>query len=317
MSKTETDLAIIGGGPAGLAGAIMAASEGLTVTLLEKHHLGGQSAYSPLIENVPGWPQGISGPELTALSKAQAEKFGARLLVGAAAEELALVTSGEKLLTVTGGDKLLARAVLVSTGMVFRNMPVPGGDKANERGICFDSCDIASHRWAGKVCYVVGAANSAGQAALFLARHCSKVRLLVRGTSLTKGMSKYLVDRILAEPKIEVLFETSVAGHYPGVVLVMDRAGKVALCHDCDGLFVYIGSEPCPKICEALVTDDKGFVTADPYSLASNLPGVFVAGDIRAGSVKRVTTAYGDAIRAVSNVHQYLAAPRKVTGAAA
>lgn len=313
---TNCDLCIIGGGPAGLSGSIMAASEGLSTILLEKHHLGGQSAYSPLIENVPGFPEGISGPELTQRSKSQAEKFGANLLIGVSAEKMDLVTNGEKLVTVTGGDKILAKSVLLATGMVFKDLPIPGGNKADERGICFDTCDFASARWRSKTCYVVGAANSAGQAALFLAQHCALVRLLVRGDSLIKGMSHYLIERILANPKIEVKYNTTVKGYYPGIVLVMQSNGTVDLCHDCDGLFIYIGSEPSPPICEALKTD-SGFVKADPWRLTCNLPGVFVAGDVREGSVKRVSTAWGDAVRAVSNVHQYLANPTKFAGVTA
>lgn len=307
------DLAIVGGGPAGLTGAIMASSEGLRTVVLEREHLGGQSAYSPRIENVPGFVDGISGPELADISERQAKRFGTQFLVGAAVDGLEVAPNGLKVLTL-GDERLTAKAVLLATGLVFKNLPVPGGNQIEPRGICMKSCEVGRDKWTGKSVFVVGAANSAGQAALFLAEVARQVTIICRGEKLEKGMSWYLVERIYANPKIKIYTTTTIAGHWTNPTtgkrtLVMDRAGHPEICEDCDGLFVYIGSGPSSKLCKQLKCDPDGFIKASD-TMETNLPGVFTAGDIRSGAVRRVTTAYADAVRAVSNIHIYLRGAR-------
>jgi thioredoxin reductase (NADPH) len=322
------DLCIVGGGPAGLAAAVYGASEGLQTVVVEREAPGGQAGQSAAIENYLGFPKGLSGADLTHRAVAQARRFGAEMVL--ARDVVGLETRGPvRAVRFDDGTEIEARAVLVATGVSYRLLDAPGLDALTGRGIYYGATASEARLCAGDVVYVVGAANSAGQAALNLARHARKVVMVVRSAQLEKSMSQYLVERIRATDNIEVRLQAEVVGgrgedHLEAVTLA-DRATGTEEEVATSWVFVFIGASPRTDwLGEGVARDEKGFVLTGqdvvarkdgprwplaraPYALETSVPGVFTAGDVRLDSMKRVASAVGEGAMSVYLVHRYLA----------
>jgi thioredoxin reductase (NADPH) len=320
------DVCIVGGGPAGLAAAVYAASEGLTTVIVEREAPGGQAGQSAAIENYLGFPRGLTGADLTHRALAQASRFGAELVL--ARDVTGFEERGPaRVVQLGGGGEIEARAVIVATGVSYRRLETEGADTLTGRGIYYGADAGAASQCADEEVYVVGAANSAGQAALNIAVHAKRVVMLVRGDTLDATMSRYLVDRIRATPTIEVRLCTQVVaargdGHLETLTLA-DRAAQVREEVPASWLFVFIGASPRTDwLGPEFVRDDKGFVLTGPemvregarwplarapYALETSVPGVFAAGDVRLDSMKRVASAVGEGAMSVYLVHRYLA----------
>ncbi|MFI5910199.1 NAD(P)/FAD-dependent oxidoreductase [Dactylosporangium sp. NPDC051541] len=304
------DVVIVGAGPAGLAAAVYAASEGLRTVVLEPLAPGGQAGTSSLIRNYLGFPRGVSGEELTNRAFEQAWLFGAHLVVSAAATRIA--ADGDERLVWTGaGPPLRARAVVIAAGVSWRRLGVPALEDLIGAGVFYGAAGAEAGALTGGRAYVVGAGNSAGQAALHLARYAAEVTLVVRGDSLAATMSDYLITEIDQHPAIRIRTSTEVSdgggrGRLEHLEL-RDRRTAAVVTEDAAALFVMIGAVPRTDWLEGVVDrDEHGFIrTGD--SLETSLPGVFAAGDVRAGSVKRVASAAGEGAIAIQLVHRYLA----------
>ena len=322
------DVVIVGAGPAGLGAAVYAASEGLKAVMVEREAAGGQAGQSSRIENYLGFPDGVAGGQLTDRARRQALRFGAELITARTVTGLE-VKGPARQVTFDDGSSVLAHAVVLATGVSYRHLEAPGADELVGRGVYYGSASTEAPACAGDHVIIVGGANSAGQAAVFFSRHAAKVTIAVRGDGLERSMSSYLIDQIAAIDTIEVRTCTTVvrcAGE--------DRLQQVTLRHvdgheevvDAGHLFVFIGAAPLTAwLPPELVRDPSGFVVTglellrgdtppsswdlprDPYLLESSIPGVFVAGDVRAQSVKRVASAVGEGALAVTLVHRYLA----------
>lgn len=316
------DLAIVGAGPAGLAAAVYAASEGLSVLLLESRVFGGQAGASARIENYLGFPTGISGQALAGRAYAQAHKFGAEMLLAAPVTALSRrrrSKDGSQRLEVEGNQPARARAIALACGAVYRRPAIPGIERFETSGVHYWASPIEARLCAGEEVVLVGGGNSSGQAAVFLARHVAHVYLLVRGAGLAESMSRYLVDRIAAIPNISLLTRTSVTGiggsddQLEWVSWRDDSTGKEvrrAIRH----LFLFIGADPNTAWLahSGVALDERGFVRtgaeprADGLRFATSRDGVFAIGDVRAGSTKRMSAAVGEGAQLVQTVHAYL-----------
>ena len=323
------DLVIVGAGPAGLAGAVYGASEGLRVVVLERQAPGGQAGTSSRIENYLGFPNGISGADLARRAAAQAQRLGAELL--SPVEVTSVRTEGPaRIATLADGRELSAHAVLVASGMKVRQLDVPGAAQLTGAGVYYGAtlADGMSHR--GERVFIVGGANSAGQAAVMFARHAEDVTLLVRGPSIAAKMSRYLVDQVEAIDNIRVLTSTQVAelrgtDHLEEVVLT-NETGETTI-EKSTGLFVFVGAVPHTDFLSGLVEmNPRGFIPTgpdiagpgqrprgwplerEPYLLETSVPGIFAAGDVLDGTVQRVASAVGQGSMSISFVHRYLAA---------
>ncbi|MBN1092954.1 FAD-dependent oxidoreductase [Blastococcus sp. TML/M2B] len=322
------DLVVVGGGPAGLGAAVYGASEGLRTVLVEREATGGQAGQSSRIENYLGFPDGISGGQLADRARRQARRFGVEMLL--TRDCVALEVHGPKrVVRFDDGSALAAHAVVLATGVSYRSLGVPGAEELTGRGVYYGSAMTEAAACAGEKVVIVGGANSAGQAAVFFARYASSVHLLCRGPSLAATMSHYLVEQLAEIDNVHVHTCTSVAeahgtDHLDAVTLHDARTGeqtRVPVGH----LFVFIGGEPRTHWLDGVVVrDERGFIPTgpglladggrprgwgpdrDPYLLESSVPGVFVAGDVRAESVKRVASAVGEGAMAVTLVHRYL-----------
>jgi thioredoxin reductase (NADPH) len=323
------DLVIVGGGPAGLGAAVYGASEGLRTVIIERAAAGGQAGQSSRIENYLGFPDGVSGDQLTERARRQALRLGAELITARNAVGLE-VQGPARRLVFDDGSSVLTRAVLLATGVSYRELVADGLAELVGRGVYYGSASTQATACAGDHVIIVGGANSAGQAAVFFSRHAARVTLAVRGESLERSMSSYLIEQIAAIDTIDVRTRTRVdrctgADHLECVTLV-DLDDGSAQQVDAGHLFVFIGAAPLTGWLPAeLTTDDAGFVRTgpdlvvegrrplgweldrDPYLLESSIPGVFVAGDVRSQSVKRVASAVGEGALAVTLVHRYLA----------
>ena len=323
------DVVIVGGGPAGLGAAVYAASEGLRAVIVERAAPGGQAGQSSRIENYLGFPDGVSGGQLTERARRQALRFGAELLTARTVTSLAPRGSARQV-SFEDGSSVLAHSVVLASGVSYRQLEADGAADLVGRGVYYGSTAIQAQACAGEHVLIVGGANSAGQAATFFARHAAKVSIIVRGDSLERSMSTYLIDQIRAIENIDVRFNTLVqtcAGqdHLECVTLV-NRSDASQEVVEAGHLFVFIGAAPLTDwLPPALVRDRTGFVVTgpdlvvdgrrprgwdldrDPYLLESSIPGVFAAGDVRAQSVKRVASAVGEGALAVTLVHRYLA----------
>ena len=330
-SDDRYDVVIIGAGPAGLTAAVSAASEGLQTLVVERHAPGGQAGASTRIENYPGFSQGISGGELAQSSLDQAVRFGAEIVVGSQMLESWPESDGSLGLELATGDAVRGRTLIGAMGSQYRRLDAAGVDDLVGSGVYYGSAnnDVVFHR--GGDVFIVGGANSAGQAALHAAEHARSVTLLVRGLSLEDSMSQYLVERCETHPKIEIRTNTRVArvagdGRLEEIIVVdVETAEEEKL--RADALFILIGGEPTSTCAKGwLLRDSHGFLITgpdilengeweaawplerEPYFLESSQPGAFFAGDVRHGSVKRVASAVGEGAMAVQLVHRYLEA---------
>ncbi|MFJ8935916.1 FAD-dependent oxidoreductase [Streptomyces sp. NPDC102365] len=321
------DVIVVGAGPAGLAAAVYAASDGLSTVTVDAVATGGQAATSSRIENYLGFPSGISGGELIERAVLQARKFGARLMVPAEVDGLT-PQDDEYVVSFTDGSRTRARAVVLASGVWYRRLEVPGIDRLEGVSVYYAATVHEAGLCRADPVAVVGGGNSAGQAALFLANHASQVHLLVRGGDLNADMSRYLVDQVTRHPKIEVLLRTEVRGvagqEKLESLIVQDNAGGERRELRAAALFVFIGARPRTDWLKGvLALDEKGFVVtgadaraaADaarwdalgrgPSLLETTLPGVFAAGDVRSGSVKRVASGAGEGAMAIRLVHEH------------
>jgi thioredoxin reductase (NADPH) len=319
---------IVGAGPAGLTAAVYAASEGLRTVVCERHAPGGQAGTSSRIENYPGFPDGVGGAALAASTYEQARRLGAEFLIGVEIESAHPEPDQTVDITLTSGAKLRGRSGVIATGVSYRPLNAPGVERFAGRGVHYGSATDAAPTYVGGHVIVVGGANSAGQAALHLATYAERVTMLVRGESLAQAMSRYLVDRIEAHERIAVRTSTHVSRAEGGDslerVLVAGPDGEDSL--EASGMFVLIGGEPLTAGVEGwLRCDPRGYfmtgpdlraeadrswwpLARDPLFLESSQPGLFVAGDVRHGSIKRVASAVGEGAMSIALVHSYLAA---------
>ena len=324
------DTVIVGGGPAGLGAAVYAASEGLRTVLVERQATGGQAGQSSRIENYLGFPNGVSGAQLTDRARLQAHKFGAEVLTARSVAALE-VRGSSRVVRFADGGEVAAHTVVLATGVAYHKLDVPGADRFTGLGVFYGSAATEAPAVAGEDVYVVGGANSAGQAAVFLSRHARRVTLLVRADALERAMSYYLLRQIRDIPNIEVRTRTQVVGmageeHLEWLRLCDTRTGAVREVAS-NFLFVFIGAAPCTEWLDGVIArDPAGFLLTgpdllvggkrpagwpldrDPYYLEGSVPGIFAAGDARANSVKRVASAVGEGAMAIQLVHRYLEA---------
>ncbi|MER7451816.1 FAD-dependent oxidoreductase [Nocardia beijingensis] len=323
------DLIVVGGGPAGLGAAVYGASEGLRTVLVERTATGGQAGQSSRIENYLGFPDGLSGAQLADRARRQAAKFGAEVIT--TREVVALEVNGSaRTVRFADGGRLCAHTVIIATGVDYRRHPAPGVDDFTGRGVYYGSAMTEASECADHDVYIVGGANSAGQAAVFLSRNARTVHLVVRADSLEQSMSHYLIQQIGQIANIEVHTNTEVIAadgddHLQQIVLRDNRTGAEEKA-DAERLFLFIGAAPQTDWLDGVVSrDDAGYVLAGPdlmvdgarpagwelsrppHHLETSVPGVFVAGDVHAESAKRVASAVGEGAMAVMLVHRYLA----------
>jgi thioredoxin reductase (NADPH) len=322
------DLVILGGGPSGLAAAVYGASEGLHTLLVERDAPGGQAGTSSRIENYLGFPEGLSGAALTWRAVQQARRFGVEILEPQ--EAVALRREDPyRVITLADGTQVSCHTLIIATGVSYRKLDVPGIDPLTGAGVYYGAALTEAMACRGDDVFLVGGANSAGQAALYFAQFARRVVMLVRADSLQKGMSQYLVDRIAQTSLIEVRLHSVVVGVHGESRLeaidVRDNRNGTVTTVPARALFIFIGAEPRTAWLDGVVErDERGFVVSgrdllrdgkppagwtlerNPYLLETSVPGVFVAGDVRLGSVKRIATGVGEGAFAVSFVHQYL-----------
>jgi len=320
------DVAVAGAGPAGLAAAVYASSEGLRTVVVEHEAVGGQAGTSSMIRNYPGFSQGISGAKLTQEMWRQAWSFGTTFVYMRQAESLT-ADNGHYRLWLSDGSVLTARAVIIAAGATYRRLGIPDLEDLQGRGVFYGAAVSEAPAMRGRDVFVAGGGNSAGQAALHLAKWAKKVTLLIRGESLADSMSDYLIRQIGAAPNLDVCYRVQVAdgtgsSHLESLVLE-DTASGARRSVPADALFVLIGSEPRTQwLGEAIARDQWGFILTGPdlpidtdtrrplghppLPLETSLPGVFAAGDVRQGSVKRVASAVGEGAATIPLVHRYL-----------
>jgi thioredoxin reductase (NADPH) len=322
------DLAIIGGGPAGLAAAVYGASEGLHTVMVEREAPGGQAGMSSRIENYLGFPTGLSGGDLARRAVVQAQRFGVEIL--SPQEAMSVRTEGSyRIIKLADGSEISCHALMVATGVQWRRLEAKGVDQLQGAGVYYGGGATEALSCKGEIIYVVGGANSAGQAAMNFAKYAEKVVILVRGDGLAATMSQYLIDQIQRTPKIQIWTRASVAEVHGD-----KRLEEISvLCSDTEkiervpasSMFIFIGALPRTDWLAGLVErDDRGFILTgpdlikdgqrpkgwtlerDPFLLETNVPGVFAVGDVRHGSVKRVASGVGEGSVAVQFIHQYL-----------
>ncbi len=323
------DFLIVGAGPAGLAAAVYAASEGLRTLLVDREAPGGQAALSSRIENYLGFPAGLTGGDLARRAVAQARKFGCEIL--APLEATGIRSEGAfKIVTLSNGAQVSAHSVLISTGLAWRRLNIPGVERLQGSGVYYGAAITEAMSCQDEDVYVIGGANSAGQAAMHFSQYAKRVHMLVRGDGLAATMSQYLIDQIAGRPNIEVLSHTEVIEAHGGerleeITLRNNQTNTETRVPACL-LFIFIGAQPCTEWLQGKVCmDEHGYVRTgpnlkadgkltrqwpikrDPYLLETSIPGVFAAGDTRSGSVKRVASSVGEGSVVVQFVHHYLA----------
>ena len=322
------DLVIAGAGPSGLAAAVYGASEGLRTLLLDRHAPGGQAGTSSKIENYLGFPSGVSGSELTRRAVAQAQRLGAEMVVPLEVTGIT-IDGGYKHLTLSDGREIVTRTVLAATGMEYREHPAPGVRELTGAGVYYGAATTEAQVCSNQRVLVIGGGNSAGQAAMYLSRYATEVQIVIRRDSLRDAMSQYLIEQIEKTPNIRLRVRTALER-----VAGTDRVERVSLKNEdgssaeegADAVFIFIGTRPRSGWLPAdVLRDDKGFVLTgrelsadaryprtwkerrEPMLLETSVPGIFAAGDIRAGAMNRVASAVGEGSMAVKFVHEYLA----------
>jgi thioredoxin reductase (NADPH) len=318
----EYDTIVIGGGPAGLAAAVYGASEGLCTLVVEREAPGGQAGTSSRIENYLGFPSGVSGDELASRALKQARRLGAEILVTRSA---ARIDSKTRQIYLDGDDVVQARTIIVATGVTWRRLAIKGFDRLIGKGIYYGAARSEASATHGHDVYLIGAGNSAGQAALYFANHARTVTLVVRGDSLEKSMSRYLIEQLRGKSNVKVQLRSEIVAahgdtHLTGIEI---RDGASAKVHrqDCGAIFVFIGADAeTDWLPGEIARDARGYLLTgddvvkaghwshnrDPYLLESSVPGVFACGDVRLSPVKRVASAVGEGSMAIAFVHKYL-----------
>ena len=326
--QTFYDLVIVGGGPAGLGAAVYAASEGLRTAMIEREAPGGQAGTSSRIENYLGFPKGLSGADLARRAATQAKRFGVEILTAIEAEKVR-VDGPYRYVRCSGGAELSCHALLIATGVTLRMLEVPGVEQLTGRGVYYGASLTEAAFYKDQPVVVVGGANSAGQGAMFFSLYSSKVTMIVRAPSLASGMSQYLVEQIQGRSNIEVRVETTVRqvsgeGKLEQVT-IEDLRSETVETLPAAAMFIFIGAVPHSDLVAGVVErNNAGFILTgqdliqngklpkdwrlkrDPYLLETSVPGIFAAGDVRHGSVRRVASAVGEGGMVVSFVHQYL-----------
>ncbi|HTY60428.1 MAG TPA: FAD-dependent oxidoreductase, partial [Bacteroidota bacterium] len=322
------DVVVVGGGPAGLANAVYAASEGMRVVLVEQNAPGGQAGTSSRIENYLGFPNGITGADLAQRASAQARRFGAELLT---AQEVVGIRREDpyRIVKLADGKEIPAYAVILTTGMAVRTLDVPGIEPLLGLGVYYGAALSEALTYRGHDVCIIGGANSAGQGALFFSRYARRVTIVVRAAGLSPSMSHYLVERINATENIDVIARVEVAsvagnGRLERVILRnLDTVDETPLA--ADAMFIYIGTAPHTEMVAGLLErNEKGFILTgtdlprvngkprgwtldrDPFFFETNVPGIFAAGDVRAGANRRVAAAVGEGSAAIYSIHKYL-----------
>ncbi|HHP7231980.1 MAG TPA: FAD-dependent oxidoreductase [Xenococcaceae cyanobacterium] len=330
--KPFYDLVIVGGGPAGLAAAVYGASEGLSTVMIERQAPGGQAGSSSRIENYLGFPVGLSGGDLARRGVTQAKRFGVEILTPQEAVKVT-VKDAYRIVTLADGSEITCHALLIATGVAWRRLNIPGCAQLTGRGVYYGAAKTEAIACKGEHIYLIGGANSAGQAAMYFSQYASKVTMLVRGDSLTKSMSQYLIEQIAATPNIEVMVRTEVVevegeSNLEAITLLHNNTGEKVTV-PASSLFIFIGAQPETQWLDGVVArDERGYILTgadlkqngkrhsgwhkerDPYLLESSIPGIFVAGDVRHQSVKRVASGVGEGSIAIMFVHRYLAEAR-------
>lgn len=322
------DLVIVGGGPAGLGAAVYGASEGLRVAMIEREATGGQAGTSSLIENYLGFPGGISGADLARRATAQAHRLGAEIITPAEVS-LVRVEDPVKVIELAGGTELSCYALVVASGMRMKRLDVPGYDRLTGAGVYYGAAVTEAATYTGEEVYVVGGANSAGQGAMMFSRYASKVTMVVRSSSLESGMSRYLVDQIHARENVEVALHSriteAIGEQRLESIRLLDLDTGEEEVRAASGLFVFVGAVPHSDFLDGVVRrNEKGFILAgpdtfvegqpppewplerDPFILETSVPGLFAAGDVLHGAVRRVASAVGQGSVVISQVHRYL-----------
>jgi thioredoxin reductase (NADPH) len=321
-AAAEYDTVIIGGGPAGLAAAVYGASEGLRTVVIERDAPGGQAGASSRIENYLGFPSGVSGDELATRALHQARRLGAEILVTSA---ITSIDTDRRELQLDSGEVLRARTIVLACGVSWRHLSIEGFDRLSGKGISYGAARSEAPNTHGLDVHIVGAGNSAGQAALFFANHARSVTILCRGDDLEKGMSRYLIDQLATRSNITTIFRAQIAAVHGEVSLeaidVLDGATGATTRLDSGGLFVFIGADADTAwLPPEIALDGHGYVMTgpdvrtagrweldrDPYLLETSVPGIFACGDVRFSQVKRVAAAVGEGSMAIAFVHQYL-----------
>jgi thioredoxin reductase (NADPH) len=322
QKASEYDVVIIGGGPAGLAAAVYGASEGLSTVLIERQAPGGQAGQSSRIENYLGFPFGVSGDELANRALRQARRFGAEIVV---TRQVMNVDPASRTLELDGGDRLDARTVILAVGVTYRRLAVESCDRFTGRGIFYGAARSEASSTQGQDIFLVGAGNSAGQAALFFANHARSVTLLVRGDALAKSMSYYLIEEMRTKTNIRVELRSEVSNaygddHLEAIDVINRQTGEIVR-RATPAVFVFVGADADTSwLPPEVARNSHGFLLTgadarkagrwelarQPYLLETSVPGIFAAGDIRAGSIKRVAAGVGEGSMAIAFVHQFL-----------
>ncbi|MGB8174850.1 MAG: FAD-dependent oxidoreductase, partial [Pseudolabrys sp.] len=319
----EYDVAIIGGGPAGLAAAVYGTSEGLQTIVIEREAPGGQAGTSSRIENYLGFPNGVSGEELASRALQQARRLGAEILVTRSVKS---IDPKARQVDMDGGDVVKAKTLILATGVSWRRLAIEGFDRLSGKGIYYGAARSEVGATHGLDIHLVGAGNSAGQAALFFANHARTVTLIVRGDSLEQSMSEYLIEQLDGKANIEVQLRSEIhAVHgdtHLTAVEVRNSENNEVRHHESSGLFIFIGADAETEwLPQDIARDARGYVltgddlkkagrwslSRDPYLLETSAPGIFACGDVRLSPVKRVASAVGEGSMAIAFVHQYLA----------